>query len=162
HELLQRRSDPEFRQYLRRLLDEGAWGADYLARVKVPGGSFYRSVSGPGPGKKPEDRRIGVDGRSFVQATEKTPEAALQSSFRSGAGLAIAALARAAAINVAGERRADYLAAAEEAWAFLARENARLTNDGRENIVDDYAALLAARELFGATRRPSYKAAADE
>jgi GH18 family chitinase len=158
YDLLQRRSDPLFRQHLRRLLDEGAWGADYLVRVQAPGGSFYRSVSGPGPAKRPDDRRIGRDGRGAVTTTD---EAAYQSSFRAGGGLAIAALAQAALWQAPGERQADYLRAAEDGWAFLAANNARLTNDGRENIVDDYCALLAATELFRATRKPGYKEAAD-
>jgi len=159
YDLLQRRSDPLFRQYLRRLLDEAAWGADYLVRVQAPGGSFYRSVSGPGPAKRPDDRRIGRDART--KAITSTDEAEYQSSFRAGGGLAIAALAQAALWPAPGERQADYLRAAEDGWAFLAVNNARLTNDGRENIVDDYCALLAATELFRATRKPGYKEAAD-
>jgi hypothetical protein len=70
---LQRRSDPLFRQYLRRLLDEAAWGADYLVRVQAPGGSFYRSVSGAGTGKRPEDRRIGRTRRAGRQGNEDQP-----------------------------------------------------------------------------------------
>jgi len=159
YDLLQRRSDPLFRQYLRRLLDEAAWGADYLVRVQAPGGSFYRSVSGPGPAKRPDDRRISRDART--RAITSTDEAEYQSSFRAGGGLAIAALAQAALWQVPGERKADYLRAAEDAWTFLEKNNARLTNDGRENIVDDYCALLAATELFRATRKPGYKEAAD-
>jgi GH18 family chitinase len=173
HELLQRRGDPTFRQYLRRILDEAAWGADYLVRVKAPGGSFYRSVSAPGPGKQPADRRIGRDARSMTIKTAagaegsfladaSQHEASYQSSLRAGAGLAIAALARAAAMDAPGERRGDYLRAAQQAWAFLAANNPRLTNDGQENVVDDYAALLAATELYRATREPGYQAAADE
>ncbi len=172
HELLARRGDPAFAQYLRRLLDEGAWGADYLARVRAPDGSFYRSVSAPGPGKKPEDRRIARDPSGYSlkaapdqerpgQAPLRRDELSYESSLRSGSGLAIAALARAAAMGVAGERSGDYLKAAREAWAFLADNNRLLTNDGRENIVDDYTALLAAVELSRASGDPSYKAAAD-
>jgi len=174
YELLQRRGTPSIRQHLRRLLDEGAFGADYLVRVKVPDGSFYRSVSAPGPEKRPQDRRIGREGRGFAIKTAETKDrmtapgepseddAAYQSSLRAGGGVAIAALARAAAMRAPGERNGDYLRAAEEAWAFLAAHNAQLTNDGRENVVDDYCALLAATELFNATRKPDYKAAADE
>jgi GH18 family chitinase len=172
-ELLERRRDPAFRQYLRRLIDEAAWGADYLVRVKVPGGSFYRSVSAPGPGKRPEDRRIGRDTQSFailstqgdstqpahVDATADARE--YQSSLRAGGGMAIAALARAAAMHAPGELSGDYLRAAEDAWSFLADNNGRLTNDGRENIVDDYCALIAATELFSATLKGEYRAAAD-
>jgi GH18 family chitinase len=173
YDALQRRADPAFRQYLRRLLDEAAWGADYLVRVKVPGGSFYRSVSAPGPGKRPQDRRIGKDAKGMaVKSKEDQPgvvpgdvwaaeQLTYQSSLRAGGGLAIAALARSAAAGAPGELRDRYLSSAEEAWSFLAASNARLTNDGRENIVDDYCALLAATELFRATHKPAYRAAAD-
>jgi GH18 family chitinase len=158
YDRLQRRADPLFRQYLRRLLDEGAWGADYLVRVKAPGGSFYRSVTGPGPAKRPDDRRVGREARA---GAARTDESAYQSSLRAGGGVAIAALAKAALLGAPGERQADYLRAAEEAWSFLAAQNERLTNDGRQNIVDDYCALLASTELFRATRKPEYKAASD-
>jgi hypothetical protein len=49
--LLAKKPGTDFRQYNRRLLDEAMYGADYLVRVKAPGGSFYRSVSAPGSGK---------------------------------------------------------------------------------------------------------------
>ncbi len=171
-DLLQRRSDPEFRQYIRRLTDESAWGADYLVRVKAPGGSFYRSVGAPGPQKRPEDRVISRDSQSFAilstlnSTRERAADAAPQDreyqvSFRAGGGVAIAALARAALMDVPGERRGDYLRTAEEAWAFLDRNNASFTNDGVENIVDDYCALLAATELYRATRKTPYKTSAD-
>jgi GH18 family chitinase len=170
--LLESRQNPAFRQYLRLLRDEAAWGADYLVRVKVKGGSFYRSVSAPGPEKAPGDRRIGRDAQAFaIKTSEEQPSfrtgaattatAEYQSSLRAGGGVAIAALARAAAMGLKGERSGDYLRAAEEAWAFLAKNNASLTNDGRENIVDDYSALLAASELFRATKQPAYREAAD-
>jgi GH18 family chitinase len=174
HELLQRRGTPAIRQHLRRLMDEGAWGADYLVRVKVPGGSFYTSVSAPGPEKRPQDRRLGQQGRGFAIKTAETKDrlaqpagpaadaAAYESSLRAGGGVAIAALARAAAMGAPGERSADYLRAAEDAWAFLAAHKALLTNDAHENIVDDYCALLAATELFNATGKPDYRAAAGE
>ncbi len=56
---------------------------------------------------------------------------------------------------------ADYLAAAESAFAFLEENNIHFTNDGEENIVDDYCALVAATELFRTTGKPAYGAAAD-
>jgi GH18 family chitinase len=179
HDLLDRRADPVSRQYLKRLLDEGAWGADYLVRIKAPNGSFYRSVSGPGREKRPEDRRIARDSQSFaIKQTEsgvaavRTPERPAdttqgpsdreyESSFRAGGGLAIAALARAAAMKVPGELSASYLKTAQDAWAYLAEHNTQLTNDGHENIVDDYCALMAATELVRATGDPQYRAAAD-
>ncbi len=172
HELLAARGDVNFKQYLRRLTDEGAWGADFLVRMKAPSGSFYRSVSAPGGEKRPEDRKIGKDSQSF--ALTATPEkkeewpavvthsdAAYQTSLRAGGGVAIAALARAAATAVPGERKDDYLGVAEAAWAFLAAHNRSFTNDGKENILDDYCALLAATELYRAAKKAEYLAAAD-
>jgi hypothetical protein len=168
------RNDPNFRQYKRRLLDEALFGADYLVRARDPQGSFYRSVSGPGPEKRPEDRRIGIDARG-MQVKTKTSDSssagrvddslvlpAYEVGYRAGGGLAIAALAMAAASKEAGDfGSADYLGAAEGAFAFLEANNLSFTNDGRENIVDDYCALTAATELYKATHRAPYKAAAD-
>jgi len=174
HEALQRRGASNARQYRRRLLDEGGHGADYLVRVHAPGGTFYRSVNGAGPEKRAQDRKIGKDEKSFAIHTLASPgsmqgeraasrdDAAYQTSFRSGAGVAIAALARAAAMKVPGEKQADYLRTAEEVWAVLARDNATFTNDGKDNIVDDYCALLAATELYAATGKADYKTAADQ
>src|SRR6476659_10724811 len=36
-----------------------------------------------------------------------------------------------------------------------------MTNDGKDNIVDDYCALAAATELYRATKKEEYKTAAD-
>ena len=56
--LLHKKSGTDYRQYNRRLLDEAMYGADYLTRVHPANGSFYRSVSAPGPGKLARDRAI--------------------------------------------------------------------------------------------------------
>ena len=172
---LDRRGDPSFRQFKRRLLDEAMFGADFLARMKNPGGSFYRSVDAPGPEKRPEDRRIGKEGAGFAIKTVETKNNFIigdtntiagrfphEAGYRSGAGAAIAALALAGGFPVSGEfSNAVYLKTAEDAFAFLEENNVRLDNDGRENIVDDYCALLAAVELFKATGTEKYRAAAD-
>ncbi len=176
YEILDGREDPNFRQYKRRLLDEAMFGADYLVRVKKPSGSFYRTVSGRGPEKKPEDRRIAPAMRDFQIKTAETKdkfskkreakemrEAPYEVGFRAGGGVAIAALAMAGRYEESGDfSRDDYLEAAKEAFAFLDDNNVHLTNDGKENIVDDYCALTAATELFKATKDKRYKAAADK
>ncbi len=174
-EILEERDDPNFRQYKRRLLDEAMYGADYLVRVKNPEGSFYRSVSAPGPGKKPEDRRISPTMTGF-RIKESKPEETdfvnqkmadaaeenYETGYRGGAGVAIASLAMASTYSVSGDFENEaYLKAAEDAFAYLEQNNIYFTNDGKENIVDDYCALMAATELYRATKKTVYKTAAD-
>ena len=175
YEQLEKRNDKNFRQYKRRLLDEAMYGADYLVRAKDPLGSFYRSVSAPGPEKSPEDRRVAADMQGF-QIKQKATDAGAYGktaqevdnrvydvSYRAGGGVAIAALAMAGTYKVSGDfSNADYLRAAQAAFDFLEKNNRRFTNDGQENILDDYCALLAATALYKATKQPVYKAAADQ
>jgi hypothetical protein len=170
--LLARKSD-NFTEYERRMLDEGLFGADYLTRLKRPNGSFLETITGPGPGKLPQDRAIGnPNWRTQIKtkatdSTEKITEVAgkhaYESSFRAGGGMAIAALALASTMPADGElKRAEYLRAAEEAFAFLQGHNRELLNDGVENILDDYCALMAATELYKATHTQSYRDAAQK
>jgi thiol-disulfide isomerase/thioredoxin len=172
NELLAHRSGTDYRQFIRRILDEAAFGADYLVRVQAKGGSFYRSIDAPGAGKLAKDRAISPEQQSYRIKQSKDqiiggPQAAAnwrsyQSSFRSGGGMAIAALAMASMTDVPGDfSTARYLQAAEDAFAFLDKHNAEMTNDGKENIVDDYCALTAAAELYKATRNDVYRTAAE-
>ncbi len=171
YEGLRDRNNRHFARYLTRVLDEAMFGADYLVRVKSPDGSFYITVSGHGPEKKAEDRRLGRVMLGFEpggmekgpsRETQAFPPTAYQTSYRSGGGVAIAALALASTFEVCGDfGSADYLKAAEEAFAFLEAHNLEMTNDGKENIVDLYCALLAATELYKATRKQPYKTSAD-
>lgn len=171
--LLRRKSGTDYRQYNRRLLDEAMYGADYLTRIHPANGSFYRSVSAPGPGKLAKDRVVA--GREMGYSIKKSKDQAAdkkttgddwysyQASYRSGAGISIAALAIAASYDTSGEyTNADYLHAAEEAFDFLEKKNTVMTNDGKENIVDDYCALVAATALYKTTNKPVYKTAADK
>lgn len=176
HRELGRRADPNFRQYLRRLLDEALFGADYLVRIKDPEGSFIITVSGRGPEKKPEDRLITPKAEKHIILTPETKDkirdygrekiagrAAYEAGYREGAGLCIATLAMASACGAAGDfGPAEYLKAAEDAFAHLEANNLLYANDGKENIIDDYCALLAAAELFRATKKSVYKDAADK
>jgi hypothetical protein len=173
---LVRRDDPNFKQYAKRLLDEAMFGADYLVRIKNPKGSFYITVSGRGPEKKPEDRLITPKATRHIILTTETKdtfrdygrdrqvnEASYEAGYREGAGLCIAALAMASTFKVSGDfSNADYLKAAEAAFSFLEKNNVQFLNDGKENILDDTCALLAAGELFRATAKPVYKDAADK
>jgi hypothetical protein len=172
NKLLNERKIPEVVRYQDRMLDEAMYGADYLVRVKVPNGSFYRSISTGGPHQVPELRKVAGEMKKFgiYQSSAESPRGIVEEanneleyevSYRSGGGVAIAALAIASTQPFPGEYKgADYLKAAEEAFDFLEKNNLKLTNDGKENIVDDYCALVAATELFNATKKNIYMAAA--
>lgn len=171
YELSAKRKGNDFRQYKRRLLDEAMYGADYLVRMQAKDGSFYRSVSAPGAGKFAKDRVIRAEdqsyrikkteGQAFSDSDKSDDLKKYQVSYRSGGGVSIAALAMASAYDSSGDfTNKDYLLAAERAFDFLEKHNVEMTNDGKENIVDDYCALSAATELFKATGKDVYVKAA--
>jgi hypothetical protein len=172
YQQLDARNDPDFQQYKRRLLDEGLYGADFLVRDKRPDGSFYESIDAPGKDKLAKDRIIGDptwrtqikrnpnDSTAYVARSAHGPHA-YESSFRAGGGMAIASLALASTMDADGDfTRKNYLRTAEDAFHFLDTHNRELTNDGVENIVDDYCALLAATELYRATHDDVWQQAA--
>jgi hypothetical protein len=173
YHLLKNRNDDDFSEYERRLLDEGLYGADYLVRLRRPDGSFLESINAPGPEKLAKDRAIGNPNwrtrikTSTDQSTESVGPAtgphAYEVSFRAGGGMAIAALALASTMpEDGGFPRSRYLATAEAAFAFLQARNSELLNDHKENVLDDYCALMAATELYRASRKPIYLDAAGQ
>ena len=173
YDLAKQRGLQGFARYEPHLLDEAMFGADYLVRLKVPDGSFYRSVSTGSVKQVPEERKIagemkrfgiesapGQGAKGMVESANSDLE--YEVSYRSGGGIAVAALAIASSYPVSGQfSSADYRKAAEDAFDFLEKNNSKLTNDGKENIVDDYCALTAATELYRATHQEKYKLAAD-
>ncbi len=173
YRLLESRHNNNFTEYERRLLDEGLFGADFITRMKRPHGSFFESISAPGPDKLPGDRVIGnPNWRTQIKTDAHASTTRVgavegrypyQTSFRSGGGMAIAALALASTMPDHGAfTRQQYLLAAESAFDFLQRHNVELLNDGKENILDDYCALMAAVELYNSTHKQLYRAAADQ
>jgi hypothetical protein len=173
YRILEARKEDDFTEYERRMLDEGLYGADYLVRIKRPGGSFYETINAPGREKLARDRAIGNPNwrtqikLSASDSTEQIAKAegehAYEASFRAGGGMAIAALALASTMPMGGESPPkEYLRAAEDAFHFLNAHNRELLNDGMENILDDYCALMAATELYSATHNEIYRSAADE
>jgi thiol-disulfide isomerase/thioredoxin len=173
NQLLTNRTGTDYRQFLRRIMDESTFGADYLVRLQAPGGSFYRSIGAPGAAKAAKDRSISPEQQSYRIKQSKDQSfggdrtvndwRSYQCSFRSGGGMAIAALAMASMTGISGDfSNARYLQAAEDAFAFLEKENPAMTNDGKENIVDDYCALAAATELYKATRADKYRSYAEK
>ena len=171
YQALLARKDDNFSEYERRMLDEGLYGADFLVRMKRPKGSFFETIAAPGTEKLAQDRAIGnPNWRTQIKtntsdSTENIARVegkyAYEASFRAGGGMAIAALALASTMPVDGDyTRREYLNAAEDAFQFLDAHNREVVNDGVENILDDYCALMAATELYGASHEDVYRAAA--
>jgi hypothetical protein len=129
-----------------RIVDEALHGADFLMRLQHPSGFFYATVFD----------RWSKDVAQRQVCSYATQQGhligAYQAGFRQGGGSAIAALARASELPRDGEHtRSAYFHAALRGFAHLQAHNAEYLPDGRENIIDDYCALLAACELFAAT-----------
>ncbi len=128
--------------------DEALYGADFLLRMLDSTGFFYMTVfDNWGAGSRYLCAFSGQDG---VKSGD------YQAAFREGGGMAIAALARASTLGASGDySAAEYFAGAERAFAHLqARQSAEscaYCDDGKENIIDDYTALLAACELYAAS-----------
>jgi hypothetical protein len=133
------------------LMDEAIYGADYVMRSLSPEGYFYMTVFSYFK-KDPEARRV-----VGLLANSKTTSD-YQCAFREGGGMAIAALARISQWKKDGEFLSrQYLEGAERAFAHLQANNTKYDDDGKENIIDDYCALMAASELWMATDQAVYR-----
>lgn len=135
--------------------DEAFWGADYLHRILDEEGYFYTTVFDQWGTPGAERMVTGYEGAAGTYTT------LYRSAFRAGGGMAIAALARASMLAVRTGRHgefdgAQYLADAERAYAHLRMFNPRYCADGKENIIDDYTALMALVELHNATGKAGY------
>lgn len=133
---------------------EALWGADYMMRALSKEGYFYMIVFSYF-NKDPNARRIVGLHANSVTTNE------YQSAFREGGGMAIAALARISRWKRHGDfTSAQYLDAAKRAFAHLQANNTKYDDDGKENIIDDYCALMAATELWITTNDMQYRAEA--
>lgn len=141
-----------------RMVDEALHGADFLVRMQDPDGYFYMTVFDQW--SKDENRRDICEYKT--QKGEKY--STYQAGYRQGAGVAIAALARASQLSRDGEgfTRADYLMAASRGFAHLEQHNIEYLGDQTENIIDDYCALLAAVELLNVSEDEVYLVAAEK
>lgn len=132
---------------------EALWAADYLVRVQAPEGYFFTNIFDVWTGTLADRSVCALEGEGGTKTNE------YQSAFREGGGMAIAALARVSKWGKAGAfPSSQYLEVAKSAYAHLKTNGASYCDDGKENIIDDYAALLAATELFLATSDASYLA----
>jgi len=136
------------------LTQEALYGADYIMRSLSPEGYFYMTVFTYFD-KDPHARRV-----VGLLADSKTT-ADYQCAYREGGGMAVAALARISRWHRDGAFTSQqYLDAAERAFAHLQKFSTRYADDGKDNIIDDYCALMAASELWIATGKSMYQAEA--
>ena len=140
--------------------EEAAYGADFLVRMLDEQGFFYMTVfDNWGMGNRYLCAFSGEDGDKSAN---------YQAAFREGGGMAIAGLASASMLNVKGDYSSEqYLEAAKKAYAHLSEKqsiggNCEYCDDHKENIIDDYTALLAATELYAATLQSEYMLDADK
>ena len=130
---------------------EALYGADYIHRSLSEEGYFYMTVFSyfnPDPRAR---RVVGLNANSVT--TDK-----YQCAYREGGGMGIAALARISQWKMNGEFTSEqYLTAAKRAFAHLQINNLRYCDDGKENILDDYTALMGATELWIATGENIYR-----
>ncbi|MGW6199979.1 glycoside hydrolase family 9 protein [Kribbella sp. NPDC055110] len=129
-----------------RLRDEALFGADFLIRFRSPDGYFYTGIF-DALTKQLDERFVTAPLQNSVRTSR------YQAAYRHGAGLAIAALARASTTETDGDyTRATYLEAAYEAFTHLEQHNRNYLFDNTESIIDDYCALLGTTELAAALR----------
>jgi hypothetical protein len=134
-----------------RLFDEAMYGSDFLVRMQDPCGAFYMTVFDQWTAEV--DNRmiceyVGQDGRRFDT---------WQCAYRQGGGVSIAALAVAAATGQSRDYDSKkYLETAIKGFDHLEKNNLKYCNDGKENIIDDYCALMAATELFTAAKEQRF------
>lgn len=140
--LLAPRTDIDGINLCKRLGDEALHGADFLCRMQDESGFFYMTLFDKWS-KDPDQREL------CAYATQQGIKSNhWQAGFRQGGGMAIAALARAAREPTVGDIDASrYAEAARRGYLHLREHNLAYLDDGRENIIDHYCALLAAVEL---------------
>ena len=133
------------------LVKEALYGADFLVRMQDKDGYFYTNIF---------DNWAGDPGKRYICAFEGlagTKTENYQAAFREGGGITIAALAKLSSSSVSGEfSSAKYLETAEKGFAHLLKNNLKYCDNGEENIIDDYCALMAASELYIVTDKKEY------
>jgi MYXO-CTERM domain-containing protein len=132
--------------------DEALWGADYLYRALSTDDYFYMVVFSFFSPNATDRRVCGLLANSVTNNK-------WQATFRAGGGMAIAALARISRWNQNGMTftSQNYLDGAKRAFANLLVYNTSYIDDGKENVIDDYGALMAATELWIATGDTQYQ-----
>jgi hypothetical protein len=131
---------------------EALWGADYLYRALSPEGYFYMVVFSFFSQNAGDRKVVGLLANNVTNNK-------WQATFRAGGGMAIAALARISRWKKNGTvfTSENYLDGAKRAFAHLLVNNKTYIDDGKENVIDDFCALMAGTELWIATDDVQYR-----
>jgi type 1 glutamine amidotransferase len=133
------------------LTSKAFYGADYIMKSLSPEGYFYMTLFSYFK-KDPKERRV-----VGLLADSKTTSD-YQCGYREGGGMGVAALARISGWKQKSKHTPEqYLQAAEKAFAHLQKNSIKYIDDHKENILDDYTALMASTELWIATKKSGYQ-----
>ncbi len=139
-----------------RTLEEGIYGADFLLRMQDAQGFFYTVVFDQWS-KEPQGRVL-----ASFRGKEGFLSDDYQAGWRQGGGMAVAALARASRYGVSGHFTPEkYLEGAIHGWEHLECHNLEYLDNGKENIIDSYCALIAGIELYKATEQKRFLESAE-
>jgi hypothetical protein len=135
------------------LEEEALWAADYLVRVQSSEGFFYTNVFDVWSGDLARRSICSIESGTGTKGSN------YRAAFREGGGMAIAALARVGSWGKDGAFAASrYLEVARSGYTHLVATKGSYGDDGKENIIDDYSALLAATELYRADQDEAFLA----
>jgi hypothetical protein len=139
--------------FLERIQAEVLHGADWLVRMQDPAGFWHVTVFDRWS-KDPAQREL------CSYRTQKGDKFAdYQAGWRQGGGMAAAALALASTLGDSADFCArDYRDTAQRGFVHLQAYGRRYLDDGKENIIDDTCALLAAIELEAVAPAPTVAA----
>ena len=167
-DLLEATGNGLYNQILRRYLDEGYVGADFIMRMRTEKGTFFRAVQRLDSFASVRvsrnlvfeyDHSSRQFGAAMTAGQETIADRNYETSLRCGGGLCITALAAAGRhyYPSAGYSQSEYILAAKDSYACLEANNETYANDGQWNLVDEYCALAALTELYLATRENTYR-----
>lgn len=138
------------------LRQEAFYGADFLQRMQHPSGYFYMTLFDRWS-KDLQQREV-----CAYRTQQGIKSDDWQAGLRQGGGVTIAALAEASRNRNASQQKAKHWqAAAVAGYWHLKEHNIDYLDDGQENIIDHYCALLAAVALFRATGDSSFQQESD-
>lgn len=130
---------------------EAFYGADYIMKSLSPEGYFYMTLFSYFK-KDPGERRV----VGLLADSKTTSE--YQAGYREGGGMGVACLARISTWKQKSKyTQAQYLRAAETAFEHLQKNSVRYIDDHKENVIDDYTALMGSTELWIATKKSVYQ-----